>query len=1068
MSQTFSPCPFCHEAKSQIKIIDENVYKVCCFNCMAMGPEAKTKQQASQLWETFYQEVSLLKLVIEESPEIILIKDWDGKFILGNTRLADLYGTTPDKLIGHCDGHFNPNKEQVEFYLENIRDVIRGGETQIVEETSTDSDTGEIKHYQSVKKPFLGPSGDPRVLVIANDITELKVAYQKLEEREKRYSYAMNIAGEGIWDWDLRTDTVTHNMRWCQILGFDDDLLQHPVDDFVTLLHEDDRESVSDALNEMLSDITGECTYEHEHRMRRSNGEVIWVLDRGQVVERDNDGKPIRVVGAVRDIDERKHFELSLSKAKQEQSILNDKLTSTVEQRTAELHRNEERFALAMRSANDGLWDWDLLTDEVYFSPRWKSMLGFESDEFEPTLDTWASLVHPDDKNNVLQRADDYLSGKIDSFEVEMRMRHKCGHYVFIRSRAFKVLSKTSGDPLRLIGTHVDISDKKRSEILDKRTTTILEMIAKGNPASEIYDEIALLYEGRHPGLRCSMLELEGDILLHGGAPSLPKAYCDAVHGLQNGPNVGSCGTSTYTGHRVVVENIETDPKWTNLKSIALPYGMRCCWSEPIKNSSGIVLGAFGMYYNHPASPNEEESNDLTSAARLAGIIMEREHNLKRIRELAYEDTLTGLASRGYFYLTLEKVLKLSIRNNQQFSLLYLDLDDFKNVNDSLGHDAGDQLLQEIAHRIKVACRDTDFIARLGGDEFCIIMNDVNDSYHAITIAERCLSAISQPVQLTGRKVIPSCSIGIANYPFDGDSVHSIVKASDTALYEAKELGKNRFSFYEPEFTKKAEYKFYVEHHLKEAIQQQKLTLVYQPQINLASGEIVGVEALSRWYHPQLGHVPPIEFINTAEKIGLIKPLTEWVLQTVFEQMISWEKEGLCNLHASVNISPSHFLDKSLISHITDLVKATGVNPNKLELELTESTSQTNANNFSSFQRLQALGLSIAIDDFGTGYSSFSSLKHLNVDVLKIDKSFIDDILVDKKARILVGSMIEMGQNLGYKIIAEGIETQEQLEVLKKLNCDIGQGYLFSKPITAKAITQLVAQKCDLIEMNVT
>lgn len=1039
-----------------MQVIGDSCYQVCCNNCMASGPSADSAERALQQWTSLYQELSLSKLVIEESPDIILIKDWDGRFLLGNRALANLYGTTPDQLIGRDDGDFNPNQQQVDFYLESVREVIRSGRVQQVEESSTDHETGEIRHYLSVKKPFVGPSGEPRILVIANDITELKLAYQKLEERENRYAYAMNIAGEGIWDWDLVNNTVTHNKRWCQILGLDDGSLKHPVEDFIALLHEDDRQAVSEALDKMLSDSTGQLKYDHEYRMHRVNGDVFWVLDRGEVVERDESGNPLRVVGAISDIDERKKYELNINEATQGLSVLNEQLETAVKQRTAELYQNEERFAVAMRSANDGLWDWDLLTDRVYYSPRWKSMLGYAADELAPSLETWASMVHPDDKEEVLQKVKNYLSEEADEFEVEMRMRHKSGGYIFIRSRAFKMLSKSTGEATRLIGTHVDISDKKRSEIFDQRTTNILEMIAKGNSAAEIYDEIAYLYESRHPGLRCSMLELEGDTLLHGGAPSLPKAYCDAVNGLKNGPEVGSCGTSTYTGQRVIVENISTDPKWADLKAFALPHGMRCCWSEPIINSNGTVLGAFGMYYNHPASPNDEESEALTSAARLAGIIMEREHNHRRMRELAYKDTLTGLSSRGYFYLTLEELLKLSERNQNQFSLLYLDLDDFKNVNDSLGHDTGDLLLKEVAERLKEACREADFIARLGGDEFCIIVHDVDESYHSVKIAERCLSFISQPIMLAGRKLVPTCSIGIAHYPTDGDSSNTLIKAADTALYEAKDLGKNRYSFYESEFTEKAEYRFQVEQHLREAVEQRQITLVYQPQIDITSGDIIGVEALSRWYHPQLGHVPPIDFIKIAEQIGLIKPLTEWILQTVCDQMAIWTSEGFAGIHTAVNISPDHFLDKSLVSLITDTLETKGIAFDKLELEVTESTVQTNAQNLSAFQCLKDLGISVAIDDFGTGYSSFSSLKHMNVDVLKIDKSFVDDILTDDKTQVLVGSMIKMGHNLGYKIIAEGIESHAQLQLLQRLKCDMGQGYLFSKPVTAKEISTIL------------
>ncbi|MCP4337912.1 MAG: response regulator [Desulfobulbaceae bacterium] len=321
-------------------------------------------------------------------------------------------------------------------------------------------------------------------------------------------------------------------------------------------------------------------------------------------------------------------------------------LEMQVEARTAELKKSEQRFAAAMQAVNDGMWDWDLETDEVYYSPRWKSMLGYREEELNGVLDTFVTLVHPTDKGRVLEAAHDYIEGRTDSFEAEMTMRHKDGHDISILSRAFLVRSKVDDKPIRLIGTHEDITERRKSEQFILDTSDILKMIALREPKEKIYDAIAHLYESRHPGLRCSMLLLEGNKLMHAGAPSMPTEYCEAINGLENGPDVGSCGTATYHGIRVVVEDIDTDPKWKKIKHIALPHGMRCCWSEPIKNSKGEVLGAFGMYYNFPARPNESESNDMSSAARLAGIIMEREksekeldQHRKHLEELVFERT---------------------------------------------------------------------------------------------------------------------------------------------------------------------------------------------------------------------------------------------------------------------------------------------------------------------------------------------------------------------------------------------------------------------------------------------
>ncbi|NQZ80795.1 MAG: EAL domain-containing protein [Colwellia sp.] len=733
-------------------------------------------------------------------------------------------------------------------------------------------------------------------------------------------------------------------------------------------------------------------------------------------------------------------------------------LHQTTETHTARLFNSEERFALAMRGASDGLWDWNLATDDVYYSPRWKSMLGYDDNELENNLTTWATLVHTEEKDSVLKKVQEYLTGEAEFFEVEMRMHHKNGHDIFVRSRAFKVTREPNSEPIRLIGTHVDITPQKKAKQFEERHNKIIEMIAKGKPVSEIYIEIALLYEERHPGLRCSMLELEGNILKHGGAPSLPKGYCDAVNGLVNGPGVGSCGTSTFTGQRVLVENIETDPKWAKLKHVALPYGMRCCWSEPIKNAAGKVLGAFGMYYDYPALPNKEESKDLVSASRLAGIVMERELNQKHIRDLAYTDELTGLSSRTHFYLNIDELVKTSARNNRQFGLLYIDLDNFKNVNDSLGHDVGDLLLKEVALRLKSACREIDYIARLSGDEFCIVVNDIVDDYGTAHVAQRCLDLIACPVEFVGRKYTPACSIGIAHYPENGNSLLTLLKAADTALYSAKDFGKNRYAFYQEELTLRAEYRFKVEQYLREAIEKQQLSIVYQPKIDINTGKIESVEALSRWYHPQLGEVSPTEFIKLAEQIGMIKPLTEWVLKTACNQLSLWHKAGFQTLRMAVNISPSHFLDSELVPLVKRIIDETDITPGDLELEVTEGVVQTNTKNLDVFERLKKLGVLLAIDDFGIGYSSFASLKHLNVDFLKIDKYFMDDMLTDKKARILIKSMIEMGHSLGYEITAEGIEKRKQFDLLQELECDSAQGYLFSKPISADEISKLLTR----------
>ncbi len=683
-------------------------------------------------------------------------------------------------------------------------------------------------------------------------------------------------------------------------------------------------------------------------------------------------------------------------------------------------------------------------------------MFSYEEDEPINSFKTWDESVDSDVKEIVLKKLQEYIDRDSDDFEVKIRLKHKDRYEIFTLSRSFFLKREDDGKDISLVGIYSDISQAKKIKAFDDQNTRILEMIASGEIASKVYDEIALMYEARHIGMRCSLLELKDGILLHGGAPSMPKEYCDAVHGLQNGPSVGSCGTSTYLGRRILVEDIDTDPKWAKIKHVALPHGMRSCWSQPIKNSSGKVLGAFGMYYNHPALPNEEESEDLKSAARLASIVMERDQATKRIRELAYIDELTGIANRTSFYERLENLISISKRNKRHFGLLYIDLDEFKSVNDTLGHDTGDILLKEVAHRLTALLRDTDFVARLSGDEFCIILSEIDDNHTIATIAQRCLDSISRPMELSGRIYTPSCSIGLASFPSDAQDFSGIMKVADTALYFAKEQGKNQYAFYQEELSKKVEYRFRMEHSLREAIEKEELSLVYQPQIDVKTGKVIGFEALARWKHQALGEISPIDFIPIIEKIGMMKEFTTWVLKTACEQAVVWKGLGFPAFRMAVNISPSHFLDTNLVQLVKTTIKNTGILAHELELEVTESVVQIDERNLSVFKELRELGVLTAIDDFGTGYSSLASLKHLTVDCLKIDKYFIDEMLIDEKASFLVHSIIELGHYMKYGIIAEGVETKEQLDLLDTLGCEMVQGYYFSKPISAEAIIEYV------------
>ena len=353
MSSESCRCLFCHAVDTSPVEITPGSWAMRCAACSAQGPLSADVEAASEAWASTVHAEELLRTVIDESPDIILMKDWDGKFLLGNRALARLYGTTPQELVGVDDGAFNPNEEQVAFYLENVRGVMRGRETEIVMEESTNVETGETHYYQSIKKPLTGPDGEPRILVIAHDLTDLQRANRLIQDRERSYSYAMAAAGEGIWDWDIASNVVTHNTKWLEMFGITSRELQHPIDMFTEILHPDDRDDVQRALQDALS---GSGTYSHEHRMVHRDGTMLHVFDRGQVVERDEDGNPTRMAGAVTDITERVLHDHRLRVITEALIDANVSLERKVEERTNELARaNFELQNLAWRDALTGL-----------------------------------------------------------------------------------------------------------------------------------------------------------------------------------------------------------------------------------------------------------------------------------------------------------------------------------------------------------------------------------------------------------------------------------------------------------------------------------------------------------------------------------------------------------------------------------------------------------------------------------------------------------------------------------------------------------------------------------------
>ncbi len=448
------------------------------------------------------------------------------------------------------------------------------------------------------------------------------------------------------------------------------------------------------------------------------------------------------------------------------------------------------------------------------------------------------------------------------------------------------------------------------------------------------------------------------------------------------------------------------------------------------------------------------DKNELIITGTVQDITRQKEAE-QQIRQLAYFDNLTGLASRTYYHERIESLIKTAGRRNKQFAFLFLDLDDFKEINDRFGHHVGDQFLNAIAHRLKGIAREIDFIARLGGDEFCIIIDNILDDSDVEEVAIRCLHKINQPLFLDQHRLIPSVSIGIAIFPRDGITESELIKAADTAMYSAKQAGKQCYAFHSFDMAHQSTHRREKERLLREAFEQEQFKLYYQPQLSMNNGKIAGMEALIRWQHPEQGIIPPENFINLVEQLGLIVELGNWSIKTVCEQMSKWHHSGLPFIQVAVNLSPVHFQDPGLIDTVEKSLLKTGIPAQYLELEVTESAIQTKGH-IDVFKRLREIGVKIAIDDFGTGFSCLASLKQLPLDCLKIDKIFVDDMLYNSNTTLLLGTIIGLANALDYTLVAEGVETKAQALVLEGLGCNIVQGYFFSPAVPAEDIPTLI------------
>ena len=860
---------------------------------------------------------------------------------------------------------------------------------------------------------------DPLVqglMINARDITEWRAAEDQLRASETKFRGLVQNLAEGVTVLAIDGSVKYSSPSAARMMGFGPNQGTGQIS--LDVIVEEDRARFADIISRAYTEpgIQGPTVL----RVHGSGGaiHVVEAMGHNRLDDPDIEG----VVVTTRDVTERVEAETSA-------------------------RRSDARLSALVENLSDVVTIVDADGKMLYTSPAARSLFGFvEGDE------SWTdpiARIHPDDRDAAIERLGHQVAGDTQE-PVQFRLLDAAGGW----RRVEAIARDMTGDPDvgGIVITTRDVSARTRAETLVADQAKVLTLIARGAPLSSTLSTLCDVVERNVGNVLCGFLvvDQERQLLRLGAGPRIPKDLADACQDVPIGGSEDAFGATAAQGKTAVILDVDSDLRAESLREVAGRCGVAGIWSTPIFDSlSQRVIGTVAMFFETPREPTAPEREVLHMFSQTAAIAIERQTAEDLLAHRANHDSLTGLPNRVLFLEFLSMALARSERDNGNVAVLFLDLDRFKHINDGLGHDAGDEVLRELARRLHAVMRPTDVIARFGGDEFTVLCDGLDRDRldeHIADIARRLLDVVEQPLTIGEEDRRLSASVGIA-VAAPGCTAEDLLRDSDAAMYEAKLRGKARWEVFDDDMRSSATARLDLESRLERAIERDEFRLFLQPMIELTTGRCVGAEALLRWQHPEKGLVTPDAFIGLAEETGLIIPIGEWALAEACRTVARWEQVGLLSREftMSVNLSARQVAQADLVERVRSVIQQSGPMASRLCLEITESVLMAESS-VEAMQALRDLGVRLSIDDFGTGYSSLGYLKRFPVDSVKVDRSFIDGLGTDGEDSAIVAAVVSLGHALGLSVVAEGVETSGQLQELLKLGCDRAQGYWFSGP----------------------